>query len=99
MFVGVDDGGGWATGGRITQIVSDNRGRVGGMMSISLSAVELDGEEDAECRAVNKQIKIPCLLSPPAYKNTKAPNSQQGGSLHPAFSARQYQYITLERQL
>ena len=41
------------------QIVSDNRGRVGGMMSISLSAVELDGEEDAECRAVNKQIKSP----------------------------------------
>ena len=58
VFVDVDDGGGWATGGRIT-IVSDNRGRVGGMMSISLSAVELDGEEDAECRAVNKQIKSP----------------------------------------
>ena len=74
------------------QIVSDTFEDVLEDDVISLSAVEWDGEEDAECRAVNKQIKIPCLLSPPAYKNTKAPNSQQGGSLHPAFSARQYQY-------
>ena len=36
MFVDVDDGGGWATGGRITDCI-DSRGRVaGGMMYVNL---------------------------------------------------------------